>query len=324
MAGPGSDIGRSASASARLLTAFAVLAFAAPAFAQTWTAPAQGPELQAALKKAEAGDAAPLTAMADRGDANAQYYAGLMFIFGRGSIPKDPAKGCAYEQKASASRADAMHLVGVCHQNGGAGAPDKAKAEAAYTQAAAMGYPKSKCALGQMLMADPQTADRGLGLCKEAANAGDGDAQVTVGDAYFNGAGAKRDHAEARKWYEMAAKQKEPGVAAKLGQMYATGDGGPKDSKKALEVWTAAEKAGDPLVSILVADQLFADLTGGRTPGPGKYAFKGGVPLGNIEVIEDWYRQAATQDPRPEIKKRAEYALAILASLKTGAKQAKK
>ena len=40
-----------------------------------------------------------------------------------------------------------MHLVGLCHQSGAGGAPDKSKAEAAYTRAAEMGFAKSKCAL---------------------------------------------------------------------------------------------------------------------------------------------------------------------------------
>ena len=104
--------------------------------------------------------------------------------------------------------------------------------------------------------------------------------------------------------------------------MYASGDGGPKDPKKAMELWTAAEKAGDPLVAILVADQLFSDLTGGRKPGPGTYGFKGGVPVADIEVVEEWYQQAQKRDPRPDVKERAKYALSILASFKTAAKSA--
>ena len=101
--------------------------------------------------------------------------------------------------------------------------------------------------------------------------------------------------------------------------MYLRGDGGPKDAKKAMALWTGAEKAGDPLVSILVADYLFAKMTGGRTPGPGKYGFKGGVPVADIAVTEEWYKQALNRDPRPDVQKRAKYALAILSSLKAGA-----
>jgi TPR repeat protein len=299
--------------------ALAVLALAFPALAQTWQAPKPGPELQAALKKAEGGDPGELVRLSDAGDADAQYYAGVLYIFGGAKIPKDAVRGCAYEQKASARRADAMHLVGMCYQNGVGGAQDKAKAEAAYTRAADMGFPKSRCALGQMLMTEPQQAQRGLKLCEQAATAGDADAQMAVGNAYFSGSAGKPDHAAARKWYEKAAKQNKTDAARRLGEMYAKGDGGRKDPKKAMELWTAAEKAGDPLVSILVADQLFANMTGGRTPGPGTYGFKGGVPVADIEVTEEWYQQALKRDPRPDVQKRAKYALSILASLKKGA-----
>jgi TPR repeat protein len=170
-----------------------------------------------------------------------------------------------------------------------------------------------------MLMRDPQQAERGLGLCREGATAGDVDAQLAVGDAYFSGSGAKLDHREARKWYEMAANQNNAQAARKLGEMLAQGDGGRKDTKKAMTLWIAAEKAGDPLVSILVADQLFSDLTGGRKPGPGKYAFRGGIPLADIEVTEEWYRQAADRDPRADVKLRAQYALSVLAGFKAAA-----
>jgi TPR repeat protein len=271
------------------------------------------------MKHADAGDPAPLVKLADSGDANAQYYAGVMYIFGRGKIAKDGARGCAYEEKAAAHRADAMHLVGRCYQTGVGGAADKAKAEAAYQRAMQMGFPQSKCALGQMLLAEPGRGERGLALCKEAAAAGDTDAQLTVADAYDKGVGVKRDPAAAREWYGKAAKH-DPNAARRLGEMWANGDGGKKDTKKALELWMDAEKAGDPLSAILVADQLFSNVTGGKKPEPGRYAFKGGVPVADLEVIEHWYREAAEKDPRPEVKKRANYALSILASLKAGAK----
>jgi hypothetical protein len=84
----------------------------------------------------------------------------------------------------------------------------------------------------------------------------------------------------------------------------------------------AAEKAGDPLAAILVADQLFSELTGGRTPGPGKYGFRGGIPVEQITANEEWYQEALNRDPRPDVKKRAEYALKILASFKAAAAKA--
>jgi TPR repeat protein len=302
------------------LLGVALAGSALAASVKPWAAPQPGPELQAALDKAQAGEPADLVAKADAGDAEAQYYAGVLYLFGRPNVPRDPKRGCDYEEKASATRPDAMHLVGLCHQNGaGPGEPvDKVKAETAFTRAAEMGFTKSKCALGQMLMADGKEAQRGINLCRQAANDGDLDAQTTVAKAYFSGSGVRQDYPQARKFYELAAQQGNVDSMRRLGEMYAKGDGGKKDTKKAMEWWTKAEKAGDPLVSILVADQMFSDITGGKKPGPGQYAFKGGVPTSDIEVVEQWYKQAAERDPRPDVKQRAEYAMKILASLKSG------
>jgi TPR repeat protein len=296
------------------------MALAAGAAAQNWPgAPPVAPDLQAAMAQADAGSPAALVKLADAGRPDAQYYAGAMYLFGRRGIAPDPPRGCAYVEKAAASRADAMYLSGECYRQGVGGKPDPERAKAAFARAEQMGLPQAKCALGKMLLDEPGQAQRGLELCKQAANAGDVQAQVAVGDIYFTGRGMARDHAQARKWFEMAAKQNNPQAARKLGTMYADGDGGRRDTKKAIEWWQTAEKAGDPLAAILVADQLFSDLTGGKKPGPGTYAFRGGIPVADIEVVEDWYRQAQERDRRPEVKQRAKQALLLLASFKTAA-----
>ncbi|HVM98842.1 MAG TPA: tetratricopeptide repeat protein [Caulobacteraceae bacterium] len=308
----------------RGLLALAVIALSSPAWGQqpSTQAPVVAPDLRAAMEKADAGSPADLVALADSGRADAQYYAGVMFLSGRGGVPADAPRGCAYEEKASATRADAMLMAGRCYQSGVGGKRDAARAKAAFARAAEMGLPGAKCVLGQMLMAEPKEAARGVALCKEAALAGDADAQVRVGDAYFSGGAVTADRAEARKWYDMAAKHANPEASRKLGTMYAKGEGGRRDPKRAMELWLAAEKGGDPLVPILVADQMFSDLTGGRTPGPGKYAFRGGIPVNDIEVIEDWYREAQKRDPRPDTQKRAQMALTVLAGFKKAAQAA--
>ncbi|HEY1927381.1 MAG TPA: tetratricopeptide repeat protein [Caulobacteraceae bacterium] len=303
------------------LLAYAPAAIAAaPTSSHAWAEPPVSPAVKAAMDKADAGHPAELIKLADAGRTDAQFFAGVMLIYGRNSVPRDPKKGCGYEEKASSSRADAMHLVGVCWQNGLTGAKDAAKAEAAYTRADQMGFPKSKCALGLMLMGEPGHGERGVGLCKQSANAGDVEAQLVVADAYFYGRGVKENHQEARKWYAMAADRKNPQALRRLGEMYAAGDGGKKDTKKAVALWEAAEKAGDPLVCILVADQLFSDLTGGKKPGGGTYAFKGGVPVGELDAVEAWYQEALQRDPRPDVKQRAERGIKVVQSLKTAAK----
>jgi TPR repeat protein len=298
------------------------IALAAPAPAPAraaWVEPPVSPDVKAAMDKAGAGMPADLIALADMGRADAEFYAGVMLIYGRQGVAADPKKGCDYEAKASTSRADAMHLVGACWQNGVAGARDTAKAEAAYLNAVHMGFAKSRCALGQMLLGEPGQGERGVALCKESADAKDVDAQLALADAYFSGRGVRPDHKEARRWYQAAADQKNPRALRKLGEMYAAGDGGKKDTKKAVALWQGAEKAGDPLVCILVADQLFADLTGGKKPTGGTYQFKNAVPVADLEAVESWYQEAAMRDPRPDVKQRAEQALQVVRNLKAAA-----
>jgi TPR repeat protein len=317
MSGPGAhDVYRGL-----MVHLFAIAALTSLALAQEWPGqPPTTPEVRAAMDKADAGDPSELLRLADAGRSDAQYFAGGMLILGRPGIATDPRRGCSYEEKAAPVRADAAHLVGECYRRGLAGVVDKDKAQAAYTRAIEMGYPNSKCVLGEMLFADPSQAQRGLALCKDAAQAGNANAQAEVGDLYYRGSGPiKTDHTEARRWYEMAAKQKQPVAARMLGQMYAKGDGGKRDAKKAMEWWKVAEAGGDPMVSILVADKLFSDISGGKPPGPGKFAFRGGIPVNDIEVIEDWYRQARDKDPRPDVKQRATYALSVLAHFKQAA-----
>jgi TPR repeat protein len=301
--------------------AIGLLAFA-PVLAQPAApAPAQPPaplpaDLQAALKQADAGVPVDLLKLADSGRSDAQYYAAVMLISGRGGIARNPALGCAYAEKASAARADAMYMTGECHQTGAAGAVDLAKAKAAYTRAGEMGFAKSKCALGELLLAEPAEAQRGLALCIEAATAGDVDAQLKTAKIYYEGRGVKADKPEARLWFEKAAAQNNGEAARRLGDMYAAGEGGKRDTKKALASWQAAEKAGDAMAPILVADQLFSNLTGGKKPAPGKYAFKGGIPTADLDIVEQWYQQALQRDPRPEVRARAQEGLDVVKYLK--------
>lgn len=297
------------------LIAAGLLAVAGAASAQA--PPGLPADLQAALKQADAGVPVDLLKLADGGRADAQYYAAVMLISGRGGIARNTVLGCGYAEKASATRGDAMHLTGECQRLGLTGAPDTEKAKAAYAKAGEMGFAKSKCALGQMLLAEPAQAQRGLALCTEAATAGDVDAQLATAKIHYDGQGVKADKAEARKWYEKAAAQNNGEAARRLGDMYAAGEGGKRDAKKALSSWQAAEKAGDPLAPILVADQLFANLTGGKTPQPGQYKFKGGIPTADLDIVEQWYQQAVQRDPRPEVRDRAQKALDVVKYLKT-------
>jgi TPR repeat protein len=301
-----------------LVTAF--ISLAAVAQAQHQPGPtASSTEVQGAVTKARRGDIKDLVRLADGGNPDAQFFAGLTFLSGVPGVPKDEPRGCEYEKKASRVRADAMHLVGECYRRGVGGAADPAKAKAAYQAAIDKGYRQSKCALGRMLVAEGQEAARGLSLCKEAATAGDVAAQLALGDIYFEGKAVKPDHREARRWYEMAAKQKQPRAARTLGVMYDTGDGGSRDKKKAMELWKTAEAAGDRYAPLLVADRMFEQLTPRSNPKKGKYVLPAGTPPSYVDDVSAWYDEVLKRDPRPESQARAKFALNVLSQLKSAA-----
>jgi len=153
----------------------------------------------------------------------------------------------------------------------------------------------------------------------QLADTGQVGAQALLGDYYLNNPKVKRDPKQARRWLEKAAAQKHPAACRMLGELYASGEGGRRDKKKAMELWKTAEGAGDRLTPILMADEMFSEITGGKKPGPGQYAFKGGIPVKDIEVIEDWYREAQSVDPRPDVQQRAAEALRVLATFKSAA-----
>jgi len=152
-----------------------------------------------------------------------------------------------------------------------------------------------------------------------AAEAGDSGAQAQLGRIYREGLGVKADLKEARRWYEKAAAQKHPEAARVLGEMNFKGEGGKKDKKKAAELWRTAESGGDPYASILLADQMFLEITNGKPPGPGKFAFRGGIPVEDIDTAIEWYKDAQKRDLRPETQARAKMALYTLTSFKSAA-----
>lgn len=152
------------------------------------------------------------------------------------------------------------------------------------------------------------------------AEAGNADAQVELGNIEFRGEGGQVPNLKAaRKWYEKAAAQKHPQACRTLGEMVMKGQGGKKDKKKAMQLWFDAEKAGDPLAPILVADQMFSDITGGQTPRTGQFAFRGGIPAGDVDVAMDWYKEALKRDPRPDARQRAQVALNALQTFQSAA-----
>jgi TPR repeat protein len=114
---------------------------------------------------------------------------------------------------------------------------------------------------------------------KKDAESGDAMAQYNLGVMYHSGEGVPQDHAEAAKWYRLAADQGNFFAQETMGMFYYNGLGVPQDYAEALK-WFR-----------LVADQGNAE--GQRRLGM-MYDEGKGVPQDDTQAMK-WFRLAADQ-----------------------------
>ena len=81
------------------------------------------------------------------------------------------------------------------------------------------------------------------------AEAGDAEAQYSLGLIYDNGRGVPQDDAEAVRWYRLAADQGYASALTILGVMYATGQGVPVDDVQAHLWYDLAASRGSILAA---------------------------------------------------------------------------
>ena len=78
-----------------------------------------------------------------------------------------------------------------------------------------------------------------------AAKQGHADAQMRLGIMYYDGQGVARDDAEAVRWYRAAAEQGHVDAQIRLGRMYRQGLGVAQDAAKAARWYQAAAEQGN-------------------------------------------------------------------------------
>ena len=116
--------------------------------------------------------------LANQGNANAQFFLGVMYDKGRG-VPEDYAKAMKWYRKAAEHGvAKAQHFVGVMYDIGEGVPQDYAKAMKWYRKAAEQGYAEAQTNLGRM---------------------------------YYKGLGVPPDYLQAHMWFNLAAFSFPPG-----------------------------------------------------------------------------------------------------------------
>jgi hypothetical protein len=127
-----------------------------------------------------------------------------------------------------------------------------------------------------------------LRLLRPLAEQGHARAQFNLGVAYANGRGVPQDHAEAVKWWRLAAEVKwwrlaaEQGLANaqfNLGVAYHLGKGVPQDHAEAVKWWRLAAEQGEAQAQAHLGIMYDKGL---------------GVPQDHAEAVK-WFRLAAEQ-----------------------------
>ena len=167
--------------------------------------------------------------------------------------------------------------------------------------ATARGHTQAQCELSIHLRQGTGTArdlPPALALAKAAAEAGDGAGMNVYGVMIRDGIGRARDDAEARVWFERSVNLLNTYGMVNLGRYHKEGRGGlPKAPDATVALWRAA---------VLKGDNTWAQLLLAEALEKGE-----GVAADQAEA-RSLYRSAAAQDREPEVKKRAEEALARL------------
>src|SRR5262245_4728583 len=104
-------------------------------------------------------------------------------------------------------------------------------------------------------------------------------AQVALGDIYRKGSLVPKDHAEAAKWYRLAAAQGDAHAQFNLGALIMAGLGAPQDDAEAIAWYRRAADQGDPLAQF----NLGAMYSSGR-----------GVPQDYVEACM-WFNLSAAR-----------------------------
>jgi uncharacterized protein len=108
-----------------------------------------------------------------------------------------------------------------------------------FRKAAEQGQSDAQVMLGNMYFAGqgiPQDYVQALMWVRKAAEQGQSDAQVMLGSMYENGRGVPQDYVQAATWFRKAAEQGKAIAYLSLGLMYAAGRGVPQDFIQA-HVW---------------------------------------------------------------------------------------
>ena len=205
---------------------------------------------------------------ADQGNAEAENEIGVMYRTGSGVDPNKEEAVDWYRKAARQGGGPAMFNLAVSYYNGDAVNVDVATSYAWFTLAKEAGVKDAADSVARMnTELRPSEIDAGLKIIarmyaegteikqdeaesvrwyRVAAEHGDKEAQVSVGEALIAGRGTPVNYVEGRKWCELAAKQASPAGLYCLGNVYRAGLGVQKDMPQAMKYFSSAARFNVP------------------------------------------------------------------------------
>ncbi|APE42086.1 hypothetical protein BOO69_00675 [Sulfitobacter alexandrii] len=236
-----------------------------------------------------------LSSAAKRGDAEAQYYLGLLLMAGQGVAPdpkaafdwflaageagnpaaqyelskaysrgvgtdKNPEEALRWlEEAASGGFPDAQYFLANALDTGGGVPMDKKAALDWFRRAAEAGQPQAQRELGTRYLVGQNgvepNADEALRWLRAAADAGDRSAMHNLGIAYAGGELLPQDFGKSVQWFEEASYLGLGRSSLALGQLYAEGRGVEQNMEKAVGLFETAAQQGE-MAGALAISQL--------------------------------------------------------------------
>ncbi|MDP9423530.1 MAG: sel1 repeat family protein [Pseudomonadota bacterium] len=238
---------------------------------------------------------AELRTLSRLGDSSASALLGELLMMRDRIGGPDFAGSCDYSEKAG-QFSSALHNLATCYFLGNGRPKDLTKSRDLYRQAAELGFPKAKCAYGNMLVrgdGGPAEAARGVDLCRQAADTGLPDAQTDYAGYLLTGKHVPKDAVRARTYLQPAAEKGHANAAFLLAQIYWYGDGIEKNVPQAAIWWLTAYEKGRKDAAFWVGAAGFNQvLEGAKNKEPVASVF--------IDQARKWLAIASREDPDPK------------------------
>ena len=187
-----------------------------------------------------------LVKLAEEGNAEAQANLGICYAKGEGLSPSNEEAVKWFKKSSEQNNAKGQFYLSMAYNRGMGVSQDWEESIRLMKKSANQGFAKAQSQLGGLyeygLMNTPKNHQEAMKWFEKAAKQGDPDGQMNVGLEYYG----NEDFNEAVKWFEKAVAQGDVGAHHFLGLCYFFGQGVEQDKMRGYNLVKQAAEQGDP------------------------------------------------------------------------------